>query len=230
MNNLCIIPARGGSKRIPHKNIKEFIGKPIISYPIEIALSCGLFNEIMVSTDDLKIADIAEKLGAKVPFMRTKKNADDFSPLSEVINEVLKHYSNNGDLFDNVCCILPTAVFLSKDLLLKALKLLLTDKFDSVRPIQKFSYPIQRAYKILGDQLSYINPEFSKTRSQDLESSYHDAGMFYWIKTNAINNNQKWGWVLISELESHDIDEENDWEIAELKYRLIMTIKENADR
>src|SRR5690606_33717245 len=145
MNNLCIIPARGGSKRIPRKNIKDFLGKPIIAYSIETALQSGLFDEVMVSTEDEEIAEVARKYGAKVPFMRSKKNADDFSTISDVEEEVVLKYSNRDRFFKNNCILLPTAPFVTSSMLSESLSKFEIGDFDNLRPLVKYSYPIQRA-------------------------------------------------------------------------------------
>jgi pseudaminic acid cytidylyltransferase len=221
MRNLCIIPARGGSKRIPKKNIKTFMGKPILAYPIEAALRSGLFREVMVSTDDDEICSTAIQYGARVPFIRSAENSDDYTPLSLVINEVIESYCKIEMSFDNVCCILPTAVLLNVGLLKKGYDMLCSGCYDSVRTIQKFSYPIQRAYKMDGNNLKYFYPEYEKVRSQDLEPAYHDAGVYYWIRTNAIKHNLIWGGVIISELEAQDIDNLDDWVVAEFKYKIL---------
>lgn len=224
--NLCIIPARGGSKRIPRKNIKNFMGKPIIAYSIEAAVNSGLFEEVMVSTEDQEIAEIARKYGADVPFMRSKKSADDFATTVDVLLEVLNEYEILGKKFDNICCIYPTAPFVTETKLAEAFEKLLNDSFDAVFPVIEFSYPIQRSLKIRNNKLEFFFPEFKDSRSQDLEKAYHDAGQFYLIRTNhllmnksIISNNT--GSINITELEAQDIDTETDWKIAEIKYELI---------
>ncbi len=223
MGNLCIIPARGGSKRIPRKNIKLFLGKPIIAYAIEAALESQLFDEVMVSTDDQEIAEIAKKYGAQVPFIRSTENADDHATLSDVLSEVTSNYQKENKLFDLVCCILPTACLTTIDLLKKGHSLMVNDTtIDSVRPIIRFSYPIQRAYKLIGEShLEFANPEYSRTRSQDLEPAFHDAGMFYWMKANDCLLGQNKHGFEIDETVAQDIDNETDWKLAELKYELI---------
>jgi len=222
MNNLCIIPARGGSKRIPGKNIKNFLDKPIIAYSIETALRSKLFDEIMVSTDDLEIAKTAKKYGASVPFIRSKKNSDDFAILNDVYEEVISSYNKLNVDFDHVCIILPTAPLITIENLHKSYEIMLDNNFDSVRPVVKFSYPIQRAYKMVNSgKLEFMQPKYYESRSQDLEPSYHDSGQFYWIYKgkNLLDSNK--GAIVISELEAQDIDNETDWKITELKYKLI---------
>lgn len=222
MSNIAIIPARGGSKRIPKKNIKDFCGKPIIAYSIEAALASNLFDEIMVSTDDEEIAEVAKKYGAKIPFNRSEKNSNDVAILNDVIEEVLERYKNEGRHFEYGCCILPTAPFITTEQLKQAFEMLLNNSFDSVRPIVKFSYPIQRAFKLLPDNsVQMFNPEHLKTRSQDLEPAYHDAGQFYWFKTDKTLSGSFKGGIIISETEAQDIDTLEDWKIAELKMKMI---------
>jgi N-acylneuraminate cytidylyltransferase len=219
MLNLCIIPARGGSKRIPRKNIKDFLGKPIIAYSIEIAQNSGLFDEIMVSTEDTQIAEIAKEFGAKVPFLRSNTNSNDFAVLADVVDEVLANYKSQGLDFEYACCILPTAPLIQLDYFTESFRVLKTCKFDSIRPVVKFSYPIQRAVRMDEEfKISFFNPEFSKTRSQDLEPAYHDAGQFYWFKTEKrLKGIEKYGFEVDPRF-VQDIDNEEDWKMAEWKY------------
>ncbi len=227
MKNIAIITARGGSKRIPKKNIKEFLGEPIIAYSIKAALNSKLFDEVMVSTDSLDIAGIAKELGAVVPFMRSPKTADDFATTADVLIEVIDNYKKIGKDFDLLCCIYPTAPFVTQKKLKDSLNLMLEKKADSVLPIIKFSYPIQRAFRSTENSLiEYFWPENINKRSQDLEKSYHDAGQFYWIKTDVLLNykslvTKNTVGFEISELEAQDIDEESDWKMAEIKYQLL---------
>ncbi len=226
MAKLAIIPARGGSKRIPSKNIKDFLGKPIIAYSIQTALESDLFDEIMVSTDDDEIAKIALNFGASVPFMRSQANANDHAVLADVIEEVVAKYGQIDKAFDSVCCILPTAPFINVQIIVESYNKLLEFDFDSVFPVLEFSFPIQRALKIEQDKVAMVWKEHLNTRSQDLEPRYHDAGQFYWLKTNRFNINKKIfsqnsGAIVISELEAQDIDTETDWKLAEIKYKLL---------
>ena len=226
MGNICIIPARGGSKRIPKKNIKEFLGKPIIAYSIKAALDSGLFDEVMVSTDDVEIADIAKKFGAKVPFMRSAKNSDDFATTFDVIEEVIQIYKTQGKRFENICCIYSCAPFTTSEILLKAYDLLIQKKFDTVFPIIAYSFPIQRALRVNQGKVSMILKDNLNIRSQDLEKSFHDAGQFYWSNTNQLLISEKLitsnsGGIEISELDAQDIDTHKDWVLAELKYKLL---------
>jgi N-acylneuraminate cytidylyltransferase len=226
MRNLAIIPARGGSKRIPKKNIKDFLGKPVMAYSIETALHSGLFDEVMVSTDDEEIAQIALQYGAKVPFMRSEKTANDFSTLSDVIEEVKEQYRLQNVFFENICCILATAPLLTIDILKKGLELLVEKKADSVRPVVRFSYPIQRAVKLNDNgKVIMFYPEHQNTRSQDLEPAFHDAGQFYWMKfETGLKGENKIGFA-IPEIQVQDIDTEEDWKLAELKYNLFFNAK-----
>ena len=228
---LCIIPARGGSKRIPRKNIKDFLGKPIIAYSIEAALESGLFAEVMVSTDDDEIAEIARKYGANVPFIRSQENANDHATTIDVLVEVLDFYRSNGSLsgavrrFEWGACIYPTAPFVSPEILQKSYQILAEGGFDSVYPVQKFSFPPQRGVVFEGNKLRWQAPENALTRSQDLTPLYHDAGQFYFFKIDKFLENrailtQNTGGIIISEMDAHDIDNEEDWAVAEFKYQM----------
>jgi pseudaminic acid cytidylyltransferase len=224
MGNLAIIPARGGSKRIPRKNIKCFLGEPIIAYSIKMALKSGLFEEIMVSTDDQEIADIAIKYGAKVPFLRSKANADDFATTRSVLKEVELFYNNQNRNFDYVCCIYPTAPLVNTERLKEGLSLMIANDLYSVIPIVEFSYPIWRGLKIDNGLIKMAWPDFANSRSQDLEKIYHDAGQWYWYNPKKLKDNlftSLTGTVLLSELEVQDIDTQTDWDIAEMKFKLM---------
>lgn len=225
MSNLAIIPARVGSKRIPLKNIREFLGKPIIAYSIEIALECGLFDEIMVSTDNKEIADISIEYGASVPFLRSKKNSDDFASTADVLVEVIEEYKSRGKDFKTGCCIYATNPLLNKEKLSEAYELLKLSDYDTVFPISEFSYPILRSFHIEGDQVKMNWPEYQRARSQDLNKSYHDAGQFYWFQVSRFLSNRELftsnsGAIVLSELEVQDIDTELDWKLAEIKAQL----------
>lgn len=220
MKKLAIIPARGGSKRIPRKNCKDFLGKPIISYSIEAALKSNLFDEVMVSTDDDEIAAIARHYGASVPFMRSAETANDYATLSDVVDEVLAKYRQLNINYDNFCCILATAPFLKSEDLVDAYQLLQKSNFKTIRPVTRFSYPIQRAFKLNDDgSVIWFFKEYENSRSQDLEEAYHDAGLFYWGYTDVGLNTSSRGAIVISELRCQDIDSEEDWTLAESKYK-----------
>jgi N-acylneuraminate cytidylyltransferase len=224
-NNLAIIPARGGSKRIPQKNIKPFLGKPIIAYSIELARNSGIFSEIMVSTDDESIAEIAREYGADIPFFRGKKTSDDHAILNDVLKEVLYNYQQINQKFNHICMILPTAPLIQPVHLMQAYELLCNGPFDSVRPVVRYSYPVQRSFTLKGNHLDMLFPENYRLRSQDLEPIYHDAGQFYWIRKGKLLTDMQKGGIIIPELEAHDIDTADDWLLAELKYKLLFKIK-----
>ncbi len=223
---LAIIPARAGSKRIPNKNIKLFLGKPIIAYSIEAAIQSRLFDVVMVSTNSKEIAEIAVEHGAQVPFVRSEKNSDDYATTVDVILEVIEEYNKRGESFDEACCIYATAPFVSPSLLSKGYQLLQSQGFDSVFPVLPFSFPIQRALKMEeSGKMKMFSSEHKQTRSQDLTPAFHDSGQFYWFDTRSIvNKRELWtdnsGVIVLSELEAHDIDNPEDWEIAEFKYKL----------
>jgi len=223
---LAIIPARGGSKRIPRKNIKPFLGIPIIKYSIDGALQSNCFDEIMVSTDDKEIADIAISYGAKVPFYRSEATSNDHSGTAEVIEEVIMEYKNRGMEFQYFCCIYPTAPFITPERLKEAINILKQSGADSVLPVTPFSYPIQRGLKIENNQAKMIWPENYSVRSQDLMPVYHDCGQFYCMKTKSLLEQKKLFAeftipIVIPEIEVQDIDNEVDWKLAELKYKFL---------
>lgn len=225
MSNICIIPARGGSKRIPRKNIKEFLGKPIIAYSIEAALESKLFDIVMVSTDDDEIANIAIEYGAEVPFLRSKNTSNDFSTTFEVIEEVLQNYkSKSNQTFDHVCCIYACAPFVTSKRLVEGLNLLKEKDFGTVFPVLEYSCPIQRALKInTNSTVSFVNKEYALVRTQDLEKNFHDTGQYYWLSSKTISQEKKIignnaGCLILSELEAQDIDTFEDWKLAEFKF------------
>lgn len=226
MKKIAIITARGGSKRIPRKNIKEFCGKPILAYSIEAALQSGLFDEVMVSTDDKEIAEIGRRCGARVPFCRSERTANDFATTNDVLLEVLEEYEKRGEHFDIGCCVYPTAPFATADKLKRAMDMLLASDADTLIPVVPFSYPPQRGMIVKEGRLVFEYPQYIDTRSQDLIPHYHDVGQFYCFRVEAYKRNRKLmlGNILpmvVSELEVQDIDNQTDWEIAEMKYRLM---------
>lgn len=232
MSKIAIIPARGGSKRIPRKNIKEFLGKPIIAYSIEVALQSGLFEEVMVSTDDEEIAAISKKHGATVPFFRSADTANDFASTAAVLEEVLTCYQHMGKTFVFGCCIYPTAPLVNPYALQQAFALLASKNFDTVLPVVKFSYPIWRSLHLEEGKAAMNWPEHLNSRSQDLPVAYHDAGQFYWFAINSFLQNPvllntNTGAIEVSELEVQDIDNVTDWQLAELKYRLLKQLPGN---
>jgi pseudaminic acid cytidylyltransferase len=229
MKNLAIIPARGGSKRIPRKNIKNFLGKPIISYSIEAAVNSGLFDEIMVSTDDVEVAEIAVEYGAKIPFMRSEENSGDYAGLSDVCIEVVETYEGNGKNFDFICCILATAPLIDFKKIIKGKDLLENKGYDCVLPVTEHGYPIQRSLKINNGFVEMEWPENYAKRTQDLEKFYHDAGQFYFIRTASILMEKrlflkKTGFIILNKFEVQDIDTDADWEMAETKYKIIKNL------
>ena len=227
MEVLAIITARGGSKRIPEKNIKEFCGKPIIAYSIESALKSNIFDEVMVSTDSNRIKEIAERYGARIPFFRSEETSSDYATTAEVLSEVLSNYAANGREFDYFACIYPTAPFVTAHRLKDAFNSLLETNADSLKTIVKYSFPPQRAMIIQNNKLVYQYPEYAKSRSQDLEPIYHDCGQFYFCKTDVFLKNKNLTTdntipYIVPEEEVQDIDNESDWFIAEAKYNSLI--------
>lgn len=227
MRRIAIIPARGGSKRIPKKNIKEFCGKPIIAYSIEAALKSGLFDTVFVSTDDDEIKSVALKYGAEVPFLRSKENSGDFSSSSDVIVEVLEKLKDKDKIYDIVACIYPTAPFITENKLINAYKLFSASNAKSLVSVVAYSFPPQRSFHISNDRLKLNFPEFNEKRTQDLSDIFHDAGQFYfgrvdsYMKEKRFFSDDTYPFVL-PELEVQDIDTNMDWIIAELKYKLLI--------
>lgn len=226
MQSVAIITARGGSKRIPKKNIRPFLGKPIIAYSIETALNSKLFSEVIVSTDSEEIASVAFNYGASVPFMRNDKTSGDFATTADVLLEVIQQLHKIGRSFEYACCIYPTAPLITIKSLTNAFNLMREEKFDAVFPVCSYSYPVQRSLNINSIGKVAMNwPENLEKRSQDLPPFYHDAGQFYWIDVLKFINKRKLftdnaGAIILKELEVQDIDNETDWKLAELKFQL----------
>ncbi len=223
---LAVITARGGSKRIPRKNIREFCGKPILAYSVEAALQSEVFDKVMVSTDDPEIARIAEQYGAEVPFFRSEKTANDYATTNDVLLEVLDELEKRGERYEFACCLYPTAPFVTPEKLKSAVARLLASDADTLIPVTAFSYPPQRAMIVRDERLVFEYPQYLDSRSQDLEPHYHDVGQFYVFRTEAFRRNRRLmvGNILpmvIPETEVQDIDNLTDWEIAEMKYRLM---------
>lgn len=223
---IAIITARGGSKRIPKKNIKEFCGKPIIAYSIRAALDSEIFDEVMVSTDSEEIAEIARAYGAKVPFMRSAKTSDDFATTADVLMEVLERYQEMGRTFDVMSCIYPTAPFVTPQKLQSAYDTLKKEQAVMAMPVVAFSYPPQRSYILQGNMLEMKWKENYNKRSQDLEKMYHDAGQFYMYQVDAFvrlkgQMTESIVPVIVDEMEVQDIDNETDWKLAEMKYQMM---------
>jgi len=223
MRTLAIIPARGGSKRIPRKNIMNFLGKPMIAYPIENSIRSGIFDEVMVSTEDNEIAEIAKKYGAQIPFMRSEINANDTAGTEDVIFEVLNSYEKLNIHFDIVCCIYPSTPLLTAESLISSKEKLINENYDSLFPVIRYGHPIQRSMKIVNGKIQMVWPENADVRTQDLEVCYHDAGQYYWMFTNQFKKSKQiltsnTGVIELSEMESQDIDNMDDWKLAELKF------------
>ena len=232
--NIAIIPARGGSKRIPKKNIKKFLGKPIISYSIEAALKSKLFKKVIVSTDSDEIANIAAEYGAEVPFLRPKQLSDDFSGTHEVVGHAVEWIEEKISKLDYVCCIYATAPLIQDNDLVKGFEIIQKGNWDSVIASTSYSYPIFRSFKKNSQGgLKMIFPEFYNSRSQDLPEIYHDAGQFYWAKPEIWKKpsemyNEKNAIVEIPNYRVQDIDTLEDWRRAELLYQ-ILDQKNNKD-
>ena len=233
MSTIAIITARGGSKRIPKKNIKEFAGRPILAYTIEAALQSGVFDEVMVSTDSEEIARIALEYGASVPFFRSEKTANDYAATADVVAEVLEEYKKLGKSFDVFCCLYPTAPFITGDRLKEAWEKMLQAGAPGILPVTAFSFPPQRCFVVAQDgSLRYKWPEYRTARSQDLEKYYHDAGQFYFVRTQCFLKEKTVVPagvlpLILDETEVQDIDNETDWILAELKYKLLRSTREN---
>jgi len=226
MNALAVITARGGSKRIPQKNIREFCGKPILFYSIEAALQSGVFDEVMVSTDSEEIQEMALQAGAKVPFLRSAETSNDYATTAQVVEEVLKRYREIGRSFDVVCCIYPTAPFVTAGKLRDALEKMQETQADTVSPVVRFSYPPQRAFVVREGLTQMKWPEYRTARSQDLEPFYHDCGQFYCLRVESFLEQkqifmEKMVSIEMPESEVQDIDTLEDWKLAEIKYRLM---------
>lgn len=227
MRSIAIITARGGSKRIPKKNIRDFCGKPIIAYSIEAAIDSGVFDTVMVSTDSSEIGEIAKKYGAEVPFFRSAETSNDHASTAEVLSEVISKYSESGESYDVFACIYPTAPFITGEKLRKAMELLEETSSDSVIPVVQFSYPPQRGFLIEDGQLKYNEPEYSDRRSQDLNPIYHDCGQFYFCRTKVFQKHDSLVTprtcpMIMDELETQDIDNPSDWKLAEIKYKMMI--------
>lgn len=227
MSNIAIITARGGSKRIPKKNIKEFMGKPMLAYAIQAASDSKIFDEVMVSTDSEEIAEVAKKYGAKVPFMRSEITASDNATTYDALEEVTAKYKETGKEFDTLCCIYPCVPFLTSETLKNAYNLLKDN--DAVQPVCKYPVPIEWAMKI-DDGLLIPNDRMAQNmRSQDIEPKYYDVGMFYFCKVNKMLKYKtlippKTLAYIIDEKECQDIDTLDDWKMAEMKYKVLHNV------
>lgn len=223
---VCIIPARGGSKRIPRKNVKDFLGKPLIAYSIEAALKCGLFDQVVVSTDDAEIAKVSQAFGAKTPFVRPPELSDDFTSSDEVIKHAITWLRDHGHDYKIACALYPTAPLLRpSDLTEGYLKLLKTDAAFAFS-VTSFAFPIQRALRLSGAGVAMFQPEHALTRSQDLEPAFHDAGQFYWGWCDSFLNDigifsERSVPVFLPRHHVVDIDTPEDWAMAEALYKTL---------
>lgn len=222
--NLAVITARGGSKRIPKKNIRKFCGKPIISYSIQAALESGIFHDVIISTDSEEIAEIGKSFGANIPFMRSEKTSNDVATTSDVLHEVVKKYES---LFSRkievLCCLYPTAPFVTGKKLMDAYQKMVEAGGHGIMPVVKFSYPPQRAVVKKEGRLQFQYPQYAKSRSQDLPDIFHDCGQFYIYQCSEYIKHSdlvipKMIPYITNECEVQDIDNESDWELAEFKY------------
>ena len=223
---ICIIPARGGSKRIPRKNIKLFHGKPLIAYSIELALNSELFSKVIVSTDDDEIAQIAKNYGAEVPFMRSSKLSDDFSSSGDVIVDAIQKLQEAGELFEYVCTIYATAPLLEEKYLKEGFEQLKNSNARMAFSVTSMPFPIQRTFKITQEgRCQMFTPQHFQTRSQDLEEAYQDAGQFYWEKTTVQAEDIAFGSesipIILPRYLVQDIDTLEDWKRAEIAYEII---------
>jgi len=227
---IAVIPARGGSKRIPRKNIKDFCGRPMIAWAISTAKESGLFEHIVVSTDDEEIAESARSWGAETPFVRPADLADDLTPTVPVIAHAVKSCLDSRWVPDYVCCIYPCVPFLQVSDLAAALDLAQEQDADFVYPVTEYAHPIQRAMQLLpGNKMQFFRPEYELTRTQDLEKAYHDAGQFYWGKASAWLAHKKMhtdglgmpipNWRVV------DIDSLDDWKRAEYIFQAMNSVR-----
>ncbi len=225
-NTIAIITARGGSKRIPRKNIREFAGRPIIAWSIEAAKQSGCFADIIVSTDDEEIAEIARKWGAEVPFMRSAENSNDHATTADALLEVLEALRAVGREYERLCCLYPTAPFVTGELLAACHEKWTAAGADALLPVVAYSHPVQRLFVIEEERLKYKWPENRLKRTQDLEPCYHDAGQFYFIRTKVLVRDKTMVPAdtfpyILPETQVQDIDTPEDWDLAELKFRFL---------
>jgi N-acylneuraminate cytidylyltransferase len=224
---LAVIPARGGSKRIPRKNIRDFCGKPMIAWSIEAAIASKCFDRIIVSTDDEEIAETAKAYGAEVPFMRPLELSDDFTGTTDVVLHAINWQNCNAAKVKDVCCIYATAPLLIPEYLQRGLKILTTSKADTAFSVTSYPFPIQRAIRITSNQrIAMYYPEHFFTRSQDLENAWHDAGQVYWGNANSWLSKKPISEqvqvpVILPRYRVQDIDTPEDWKVAELMFRIL---------
>lgn len=225
---IAIIPARGGSKRIPRKNIKLFHGKPLIAYSIEAALKSELFDKVIITTDDEEIASIAKKYGAEVPFIRPKELSDDFTNTKDVIDHALKYFEERGETYEYECTIYATAPLLQSKYLIEGFVALKNSDAINAFSATSMPFPIQRTFKLdKNGRCEMFWPQNYQTRSQDLEEAYQDAGQFYWTKLSKKSNEIMFGKdsipVILPRHLVQDIDTLEDWERAELMYKAVLS-------
>lgn len=224
---LAVIPARGGSKRIPRKNIKMFCGKPMIAWSIEAALQSGCFDQVIVSTDDAEIAEVARQCGAQVPFMRPAALSDDHTGTTAVVAHAVNWLTAQGKTPEQVCCLYATAPFVMADDIRRGLDILTDTGCDYAFSVTSYAFPIQRAIRITGQsRVEMFNPEYFNTRSQDLEEAWHDAGQFYWGRADAWLNDkpifsQAAAPVILPRHRVQDIDTQEDWLRAEWMFKAL---------
>lgn len=224
---IAVIPARGGSKRIPGKNIREFCGKPMIAWSIEAALASRCFDEVVVSTDDPAIGEVARQYGASVPFVRPSSLSDDYTGTLPVIRHAVEWFIEAGHSVDMVCCIYATAPFVSPQDIQAGMQKLQENSCDFAFSVTSYAFPIQRALRMLdGGRVEMLNPGEFATRSQDLEEAWHDAGQFYWGTVTAwreervIFGRNSVG-IPIPRYRVQDVDTPEDWETAELMFEAL---------
>lgn len=223
---VAIIPARGGSKRIPRKNIRLFCGKPIIVYSIDAAIESELFDQVIVSTDDPEIAGVSRQNGANIPFMRPAELADDYVETMPVIRHAIESVQAQGIYPEYICIIYATAPFVTALDIQRGWRTLLETGADYAFAVTSFSYPIQRAIRITPSRrVEMFHPENYSARSQDLEVAYHDAGQFYWGRTQAFSEGvpilaEHAVPVILPRYKVQDIDTLEDWDLAEMMFEI----------
>lgn len=222
---IAVIPARGGSKRIPRKNIKFFCGKPIIAYSIEAALQSDCFDKVIVSTDDFEIAEVAKSYGAEIPFMRPEELSGDYADTISVIRHAIEWYMQEGNDVELVCCLYATAPFVTPEYLQKGLLQLETTGAEYAFTVTSYAFPIQRAIRLNGELgIEMFSPESFNTRSQDLEEAWHDAGQFYWGNADAwlagkVIFGPESTPVILPRYQVQDVDTLEDWIRAEWLFK-----------
>ena len=226
-DSLCIVLARGGSKRVPRKNIRRLMGKPLIAWPVLAAKKSELFSRIIISTDDDEIAQAAVAEGAERPFVRPADLADDFTPTQAVLGHALGELARHGPLPELFCYVYGTSFLLTQALLLNARQACYDGSIDGVITLTAYSHPVERAYVLDEKGMAAMrHPEFLQCRTQDIAPSYHDTGLMYWLRTQAFFDLQAGkipGWrrkaVIVPRIFAVDIDTEEDWELAEIAAR-----------